>query len=51
MKEETVAARSLILANRHTVTTLTVADPVTNQEEIDNLVEVNDELAETVYTL
>ena len=49
--EEAVAARALILANRRNIATLTVADPVVNQEEIDNLVEANCELDETVCTL
>ena len=44
-------ARSLIITNRRNIVTLTVADPVANQEQIDNLVEANRELTETVYTL
>jgi hypothetical protein len=51
VKDQAVAARTLILANRQDITTLTVEDPVANQEEINNLVEANRELTETVRTL
>jgi hypothetical protein len=51
VKEEAVVARSLPLANRRDIATLTVDDLVANQEEINNLVEANRELAETVCTL
>ena len=50
VKEEAVAACSLIFANRRNLATLTVADPVANQEEINDLVEANCELTETVFT-
>jgi hypothetical protein len=51
VKEEGVAARSLVLANRCNIATLTVEDPQAHQEEIINLVEANHELTETVRTL
>ena len=51
VKEEAVAAPFLILANRQDIATLTMVDPVTNKEEINDLVEANRELAETVCTL
>ena len=51
VKEETVAAHSLILTNLPEFVTLTVADQAANQVDIENLVEANRELAETVCTL
>ena len=51
VKEETVAARSLLHANRREIETLTVADLAANQVQIKNLVETNRELKETVCTL
>ena len=46
-----VASRSLIITNRHKIVALTVADPVLNQAEIENLMEANREVSETVCTL
>ena len=51
VKEETIVAHSLILANRRKIVTLTVANPVANQVDTENLVEANYELTETVCTL
>ena len=51
VKEEAVVARSLPLANRRKIATLTVADPAENQVDIENLVDTNCELTETVRTL
>ena len=51
MKEEAVAAHFLLLANWHEIAALTVADPTANQVEIENLVDANRELTETVCTL
>ena len=51
MKEEAAAARSLLLANWHKMAALTVAEPAANQVEIENLVDANRELTETVFTL
>ena len=51
MKEEQVAACSLLLANRRNIAALTVADPAANQVKIKNLVEANRELTETVRAL
>ena len=51
VKEEVVVARSLIIANRRKIASLTVADPAANQAEIENLVNANRELTETVRTL
>jgi hypothetical protein len=51
VKEQTAAARSLIQANRLDITALTLEDALGNQEEINNLVEANRELTETVRTL
>ena len=53
MKEETVATRSIICANRREreLETLTVADPAADQVQIENLVEANREWKETVHTL
>ena len=51
MKGEAVAVRSLILANRRKIAALTMTGPQANQEEIENLVDTNRELAETVHTL
>ena len=50
VKKEVVAARSLILAKGRKIVTLTVANWAANKVEIDNLVEINRELAETVRT-
>ena len=50
VKEEAVAYHSLILANRREITTLTVADLVANQVDIENLVDTNRELTEIVHT-
>ena len=50
MKAETVAACSFLLANWRKNATLTVADPA-NQVKIENLVDANHELTETVFTL
>ena len=46
-----VVAHSLILTNLHNIAIMTVADPVANQEEINNLAEANREVTETVCTL
>ena len=51
VKEETVAARSLILVNWRRIATLAVAYPAANQVDIENLMEANRELTETVRTL
>ena len=51
VKEETFAARSLILPNRRSIVTLTVADPQGNQKEVNKLVEDYRELSELVRTL
>ena len=51
VREEAVAARSLIIANRRENASLTVADSQANQAEIENLVDANRELSETVCTL
>ena len=51
MKEETVAARSLLITNQRKIETLTLADPAVNQVQIENLVEANRELKETIHTL
>ena len=46
-----VAARSSLLVNRRQIETLTVADAVANQVQIENLNEANCELKETICTL
>ena len=51
VKEETVAARSILLVNRRQIAALTVADPLANQVQIENLNEANRELKETIHTL
>ena len=51
VKEEAVAARSILLANRRQIDTLTVADAVANQVRIENLNEANRGLKETICTL
>ena len=51
LKSEAVAARSILLANRRKIETLTVADPVANQVHIENLNKANRELKETIHSL
>ena len=51
VKEEAVAARSIYIANRREIETLTVADAVANKVQIENLNEANRELKETIHTL
>jgi hypothetical protein len=51
VQEQAVAARALLTANRVEIAALTLADALGNQEEINNLVEANRELAESVRTL
>ena len=51
VKEEGVAARSLLIENWPEINTLIVADPVANRVRIENLVEANRELKDTVCTL
>ena len=51
VKEEAVAARSILIANRRQIESLTVADAVANQVQIENLKEANRELKETIRTL
>ena len=51
VKEETVAARSLIPEIGQDIVSLTVADQAANQDNIDNLEESNCELDETVCPL
>ena len=51
MEAEVVASRSSVIANRRGIASLTVDDPQANLEEIENLVDANRELAETVHPL
>ena len=51
VKKEAVVAQSLMLTNWRKILALIVADPATNRVEIDNRIEANCELAETVCTL
>jgi hypothetical protein len=51
VKEQAVAARAQLAANRVEIAALTTDDASANQEEINNLVEANRELAESVRTL
>ena len=50
-KEEAVAVHSLIIANRSKFVALTAADLQAKQEEIENIVDANHELAETGHNL
>jgi len=51
LKEEVVAARSILIANRRVINNLTVADLVANRVQIENLLEANRELKDTICTL
>ena len=51
VKEEAVAARSNLLANRRQIEILTVSNAVANQVQIENLNEANRELKKTIRTL
>ena len=51
MKEEAMTGGSLIIPNRHKIAVLNVSDPQANLVEIDNLVETNCKLQDTVRTL
>ena len=51
VKERAVAARALITSNRQEIAHLTEQDAAANQDRIENLVDANKELNETVRTL
>ena len=51
VKEEVVVARSILIVNRREIENLTVADPVANWVQIENLFEANRELKDTICTL
>ena len=51
MEAEAVAARALISRNRLKVADLTMADPVANQTQIDDLVMATCKLSDTISTL
>jgi hypothetical protein len=51
LKQQEVEARSLMIKNRREIASLNVAGPAANQVQIENLVEANRELQDTVRTL
>ena len=51
VKEEEVAACSILIANRREIENLALAHPVANRVQIENLLEATCELKETIRTL